>query len=478
VLPGGRVTLEDAYAYGKFARVVLGTNDVDARTRASSDEEQSFLGATVAGTGLGVTFADLEKAPAVLMVSFEPEDEGGVVFLRLKKSADTQQTFTLAPHLSRGADKLGASLVQTVPGYEGTTLASLKGKNEVATALKQPGSVIIVGERAASAPGALTETLALAERTGATVAWIPRRAGERGAVEAGALPGLLPGGADVSVTAARKAMAEAWGVEDVPGKRGRDAARIISAAASKELDALVVGGVTPSDLTADLRKALETAKFVVNLEVRRTEVSEHADVVFPVAPPSEKSGTFVNWEGRLRGFTTAIKTDAISDHRVLDSIAREMGTDLGTATLEAISEQLTALSAVTDQWRHDAPSVAPPAKDKETKAASVGARATSLVLASWHQLVDESSLQEGEPHLAGTGLMAVARMSPATAKAVGVKDGLVSLLGAHQGSIELPVVETDMVDGVVWVPTKSPGSWVAQDLGLTPGDTVSVKGGI
>ncbi|MEX0913637.1 MAG: molybdopterin-dependent oxidoreductase, partial [Demequina sp.] len=233
-----------------------------------------------------------------------------------------------------------------------------------------------------------------------------------------------------------------------------------------------------SDLTADLRKSLDKAAFVVILEVRRTEVSDHADVVFPVAPPSEKSGTFVNWEGRLRGFTTAIKTDAISDHRVLDSIAREMGVDLATGTLEAISEQLSALQAMEDDWRLDAPSVAAPTQDKATKAARVGTKAVSVVLASWHQLVDEGALQEGEPHLAGTGRMAVARMSRATAKAVGVKDGLVSLLGAHRGTIELPVVETDMVDGVVWVPTKSPGSWVAQDLGLTPGDTMSVKGGI
>ena len=103
VLPGGRVTMEDAYAYQKFARVALGTHDVDARTRVASDEEQAFLGANVAGTGIGVTFAELEKAPAVLFVGFEPEDEGGVVFLRLHKSLGKQQVFTVAPYLSRGA---------------------------------------------------------------------------------------------------------------------------------------------------------------------------------------------------------------------------------------------------------------------------------------------------------------------------------------------------------------------------------------
>ena len=36
VLVGGRVTVEDAYAYSKFARMVLGTNDIDFRARPHS----------------------------------------------------------------------------------------------------------------------------------------------------------------------------------------------------------------------------------------------------------------------------------------------------------------------------------------------------------------------------------------------------------------------------------------------------------
>ncbi len=51
VLAGGRLTAEDAYAYGKFARVALGTNDVDFRARAHSAEEADFLAALVALTG-------------------------------------------------------------------------------------------------------------------------------------------------------------------------------------------------------------------------------------------------------------------------------------------------------------------------------------------------------------------------------------------------------------------------------------------
>ena len=54
------------------------------------------------------------------------------------------------------------------------------------------GSIILVGERAAEAPGALEAAVALAQATGARLAWVPRRAGERGALEAGALAGLMP----------------------------------------------------------------------------------------------------------------------------------------------------------------------------------------------------------------------------------------------------------------------------------------------
>ena len=52
----------------------------------------------------------------------------------------------------------------------------------------------MVGERLAGVPGALSAAAALAAKTGAKLAWVPRRAGERGAVDAGALPTLLPGG--------------------------------------------------------------------------------------------------------------------------------------------------------------------------------------------------------------------------------------------------------------------------------------------
>ena len=467
VLPGGRVTMEDAYAYQKFARVVLGTHDVDARTRVASDEEQAFLGAHVAGTGIGVTFAELEKAPAVLLVCFEPEDEGGVVFLRLHKSRGKQHVFTIAPYVSPGAKKLNATLIPSVPGREAEALGSLKAAKDAFLALKEPGAVIIVGERLAGIEGGFTAVAELARRSKAKVAWIPRRAGERGALEAGALPGLLPGGRDAASAAARAQVEAVWGVE-VPHGVGRDAGGIIAAAAIRSIDALVIGGVDGSDLGADLLAAIKTAKFTVSLEVRRTAVADAADVVLPVAPTSEKSGTFVNWEGRLRAFSTAIPTDAMADHRVLDLLAREMGVELGTGTVASVNAELASLRPAAAEQRPAEPAVVA----TKTKAPAPGA----LVLATWHQLVDEGSLQDGEPHLAGTGRLAVARVSPSTAKKLALSD-VVSITGNRRASMDLPLVVTEgMADGVVWVPMKSPNSWVAEQLGANAGEFVMVKG--
>ncbi len=127
VLTGGRLTLEDAYAYAKFARVALGTNNIDFRARTHSDEEAEFLAHGVAGTGLGVSYADLESASSVLMVCFEPEEEAGALFLRLRKAMRKRglASWTLAPYLSNGARKIGAELIATVPGSEASALDAM-----------------------------------------------------------------------------------------------------------------------------------------------------------------------------------------------------------------------------------------------------------------------------------------------------------------------------------------------------------------
>src|SRR5436190_2517817 len=127
VLTGGRLTLEDAYAYAKFARVALDTNDIDMRARPHSAEEEQFLAACVAGRGIGVSYADLEQAPAVLLAGFEPEDESPIVFLRLRKAVRRRglRVFSVAALASPGLVKLSGTLLTTTPGDEPSVLTTL-----------------------------------------------------------------------------------------------------------------------------------------------------------------------------------------------------------------------------------------------------------------------------------------------------------------------------------------------------------------
>ena len=230
VLTGGRVTVEDAKAYSVFAREVLGTNDVDFRARAVSDEETAFLANQVASKPLDVTYGDLETAKSVLLIAFEPEDESPIVFLRLRKAAlkGNTKVYAIAPYTSAGLAKMKGTLLTAGPREEVAAITN-------AAAHLTSDSVILVGERAGQTPGALFAVAELAQKTGARLAWVPRRAGDRGALDSG----LLPIG-------------------------GRNTSEIL-AAAGKGVKGLLIGGVSPEDLEGDLVAAVESATFVVSL---------------------------------------------------------------------------------------------------------------------------------------------------------------------------------------------------------------------
>ncbi|HZW45619.1 MAG TPA: NADH-quinone oxidoreductase subunit G [Dermatophilaceae bacterium] len=494
VLVGGRVSGEDAYAYSKFARIALQTNDIDFRSRPHSVEEAEFLASNVVATGPSadanggsVTYADLEAAKTVLLVGFEPEDESPIVFLRLRKAVRKHRTavFAVAPLASRGLKKLDGTVITAAPGTEAEVLQALVGGTKVVKAAGGPtmaavtaasaalatgGAVILVGERLATVPGGLSGAAALASSTGARLAWVPRRAGERGALESGALPNLLPGGRPVTDPRARAEVGEAWDVVGLPDQVGRDTSAIIAAANSGGLGGLLVGGIDPADLigSSDLLDAL-TRSFVVSLELRSSAVTDVADVVLPVAAHQEKAGTFVNWEGRVRSFEAALTSSAMSDHRVLDLLADEMGEPLGVRTLEAVRADMRALGP----WTGDR-AAAPAFEAVEVPSLDAG----QAVLATWHHLLDSGSMQDGEPFLAGTAPKARALLSAKTAATIGLADGDTVRVSTGSGSITVPLTITDMADHVIWLPTNSPGSAVRSTLGVDAGAVVSLtKGG-
>ncbi|MGM9467199.1 NADH-quinone oxidoreductase subunit G [Streptomyces murinus] len=487
VLTGGRLTVEDAYAYSKFARVALDTNDIDFRARVHSAEEAGFLAATVAGRGrdlegTGVTYGALEKAPAVLLVGFESEEEAPGVFLRLRKAwrKHKQLVFSLATHATRGLEKAGGTLLPAAPGTETEWLDALASGvgleapgTRAAEALRGEGAVIVVGERLASVAGGFTAAVRAATATGARLVWIPRRAGERGALEVGALPALLPGGRPATDPRARAEVAGAWGLSELPLGYGRDTERIVEAAADGALAALVVAGVEVADLPdpARAREALDQVGFLVSLELRPSEVTERADVVLPVAAVAEKAGSFLNWEGRVRSFEAALKPEqmtrrlAPTDARVLHMLADAMDVHLGLPDLRTIRAEIDRLGS----W--DGPYASEP---REAAGAVPRPAAGEAVLAGHRLLLDQGLLQEGDEALAGTRHAARARLSAATAAEAGVAEGEFLAVTGPAGTVELPLQIGEMPDRVVWLPLNSVGGGVASDTGAQPGNLVRI----
>ncbi|MCW2598749.1 MAG: dehydrogenase [Frankiales bacterium] len=473
VLPGGRLTVEDAYAWSKFARVALSTHDIDARVRPGSNEELAFLASSVAGRYLETTYADLEAAPAVLLAGFEPEEESPIIFLRLRKGVRKHGTkvFTVAAFRSPGAVKTSATVVQAVPGEEAAALAAFD------PAQLPAGSVILVGERLASVPGALSAAAALAAAAGAKLAWVPRRAGERGAVDVGALPTLLPGGRSLDQRAEVEAL---WGA--VPAEPGRDLTAILTAVKAGQLKGLLVGGVDPADapdptLALD---AIEAAEFVVSLEVRRSPVTDRADVVLPVAAPVEKGGTYLNWEGRARPYEAVLRSlGALTDARVLHVLAEEMDRAIGLPDLAAARTEIGRLGTTT--VRPAPPTAHLPVASAQVDTAAEESEQTqgtgTAILATWHWLLDDGSLQDGEPHLAGTAKKPRLHLSAATAAGLGVAAGDPVTVSTDRGSLTLPLVIADLPDNVVWVPTRTRDAHVRTDLAAAHGSVVHLAKG-
>jgi NADH-quinone oxidoreductase subunit G len=147
-----------------------------------------------------------------------------------------------------------------------------------------------------------------------------------------------------------------------------------------------------------------------------------------------------------------------------------MGVALGVPDAGAAARELAELGPPGAGVTRARPPAIPPAAPAE-------AGPGQALLATWHQLVDDGRMSDGEPYLAGTARPSVALLSEATAREIGVKQGDPVTVATEVGSVTLPVESASMPDRVVWLPTHSPGSHVRSALGATLGAVVRLAPG-
>ncbi len=451
VLVGGRATVEDAYGYSKFARVALNTNNIDFRSRINSAEELDFF-AAVKSTA---TYKDIDQADHVVLLALEPEDESPIVFLRIYKQFRKRalKVSTISPFTSRGSEKLNATVVKYAPGAEVSAINSITGLSAK--------SVVLIGERLSETSGALTAAVELANKAGAKIGYVPRRAGDTGAISAGATPNLLPGHRLISDAAARVDVAAAWGVNSLPAENGLAVNEIISG----DTTSVLVGGVDPFDISADAKLSL-SKKFVVSLEIRESDITDIAQVVLPVAAVVEKSGSFKDWQGKVREFEAAVESLNRSDVRILSMLADEMGKSINLPSVSAARKEIASLG----NWEGAATKM-----NSSIAVSEIKVGADEAVITSWRNLLDKGSLQEGEDNLAGTARATTAVISQKRADALSVKSGELIRVSNSYGAITLPCMIADIDDALIWLPRNSTNAQLIKVLGTVGNSVVKVS---
>ncbi len=465
VLTGGRLPDEDAYAVAKYVRTVLGSDDLDFRTRFADPAETDELVALVGRDG--ATYADVEASPVTLVVDLDPEEEVPILHLRLRKAWRDSKAHLVSVGPSLGSLwDLAWRRIGTRPGGSAAALVALTAEltgggqdlGEVATALRDADTapVVLVGERAA--PGTLTAAAALADACGAKLAWVPRRAGDRGALEAGLAAGVLPGGRRLDDADDRAAVEAVWG--ELPQERGRDLQAILTDAAAGKVDVLHLIGVDPLRDAASpelARKALSRAKLVIAQDLALNDtVAEFADVVLPAAATQERAGAMTNWEGRTQRFARAIDGPDLvqEDWEILVQLAAMQGRDLGFSDLDALRAEIEALGA--RPHAHPLPTSRGDAAAEDGTAADDAAADGTLELVAVPALLDRGTMLAGATDLLATARDPHVALHVTDADRLGIADGDEVELAADGRQVRLRArVGHDVVPGVVRAPANS-----------------------
>ncbi|WLQ48187.1 molybdopterin oxidoreductase family protein [Streptomyces poriferorum] len=386
VFGGGGLTNEKAYALGKFARVVLGTSQIDYNGRfCMSSAAAAHQRAFGLDRGLPFPLEDIPRTGCVILVGSnlaetmppalryltELRENGGrliVIDPRRTRTAE-QADLHLAPrpgtdlalalgmlHLvvsqgrvdedfvrerTSGWDEARAGVMahwpELVERLTGVPVPQLRAAVEMFCAAES-GMVLTARGPEQQAKG--TDTVgawinfALATgRAGRPLSGYGCLTGQgngQGGREHGQKADQLPGYRKLTDPAARRHVAEVWGVdpESLPGP-GRSAYELLDALGTEVRSLLVMGSnpVVSAPHAGHVEERLRSLDFLAVADVVLSETAALADVVLPVTQWAEETGTTTNLEGRvlLRRRAVSAPAGVRSDLDVLHGLAGLLG---------------------------------------------------------------------------------------------------------------------------------------------------------
>jgi NADH-quinone oxidoreductase subunit G len=355
VMGGARLSNEDAYAWAKLAKAVIGTDSVDAQMGDG-------LPAEVVVALPRATIDEACKARCLVVLAGDLREELPVLFLRVRSAAvdDAVPVVELAPQ-SGSVTGFATASVAYGPGEAAELVRALATGGAVpatvepaqwsaaAEALHRAGTdgegiVVILGRPSVAEDGALVADAAAAMAAAWPAArFLPalRRGNVMGAIDMGLAPGLLPG--RVSLDDGRSFFEEQWG--SVPAGRGRDAAGILEGLADGTMAAVVMVGADPLSDFPDGTLAgdgIAGADFVVAVDGFLSRSAARADVVLPASIVYERSGTTTNIEGRVSRLSQKLVApgQCWPDWMIASELAARLGGDLGVESMTEIWDEI------------------------------------------------------------------------------------------------------------------------------------------
>jgi NADH-quinone oxidoreductase subunit G len=335
VIGSTRTTNEESYLLQKFARRVLGTNNIDHHRTA---DYPGFVAALAGTTGKTASMRDAGSAPAILVIGNDPTEQHPFLAWQIRNNVRLnrarlyvvnanriklhRQATAFAQVTSENGEALFAeyligndSSAQNL-GVNGTTAESLKDLREK---LKGEAELVVAfgSELRASSIVDLVKAL-----PNAKFICLGDYANSRGASDMGLYPDLLPGYIPVGQASAGDWLAEA------PKQPGLNAEQMFAAAKSGVLKALYIVGSNPVSRYHVDPAALKNT-FVIVQDMFLTETATLADVILPPANAYEKSGTFTNTAGDVQILKKAGDVSTVkNDFEILVRIALAMQFDM------------------------------------------------------------------------------------------------------------------------------------------------------
>jgi NADH-quinone oxidoreductase subunit G len=337
VIGSNRTTNEENYLLQKFARTVLGTNNIDHHRTA---DFASFARALAGKQNATASTRDLFTAPAILLIGNDPTEQHPLLAWNIRTNVRLNRAkLFIANSTEIKLRRQATAFLQIPEGREGKLVAFLNGDDAAAGSLTgantsndglkqfreqlraQKDLIIVFGSELSGAD--IPALVKFGAALGAKFICLGDYANSRGAADMGLYPDLLPG---YATAAGNNKFAEDWGA--LPQEKGLSLPEMVQAARAGQLAALYVVGSNPIvDYSFD-PAALQNV-FVVAQELFLTETAMLAEVVFPAASAYEKTGTFTNTCGDLQMLKKAGDIAGVrSDFEIIVRVAEVMGADI------------------------------------------------------------------------------------------------------------------------------------------------------